>query len=42
MKRDKESGFTAVELAIVVGGIGTIAVLVGIIYAVAHFAAKFW
>jgi len=37
-----QKGFTAIELAIVVGFLGSIAATGGVIYVVLHFASKFW
>lgn len=40
--KNENKDFTAIELVIVVGGVGTLAVVIGGIYVLCHFIAKVW
>jgi len=39
---NKQTGFTAIELMIVLAGVTTLAIGVFLLYAAFHFLAKFW
>lgn len=38
----KQSGFTAYELVVVLMGLAWVAAIVGVIWVIYHFIAKFW
>ena len=38
----QKAGFTLVELLVVVGGIGSLAVLIIVVWVAIHFLRKFW
>jgi Tfp pilus assembly protein PilE len=40
--RSKQLGFTLVELAITVVGVGVVGLLVAGVWVMAHFIGKFW
>ncbi|MGS0980990.1 prepilin-type N-terminal cleavage/methylation domain-containing protein [Burkholderia glumae] len=38
----KQKGFTAIEVLFVIASLASIAVGVGVLYAIVHFISKFW